>query len=136
MKKKYLYVAAVTTLFLSIQGIAQNKFNDCSAIFLNKKMVVDDYSPKGKCLLQAKAKGQLTVCTAVFEDNKWHAVDKIPFRIAIRDGNTKTLLSYSDKTYKDIDINTVLSKCQKGDYILISVIENKYALPHNEILVE
>ena len=116
--------------------MAQNKFSNCSAIFINQKMVVDDYSPKGKCLVQTATTGQLTVCTAVFENDKWRAVDKIPFRITIRDGETKTLLSFSDKTYKNIDINTVLSKCRKGDYILISVLKDEYALPHNEILVE
>lgn len=136
MTKKYLFATVVVCLFLNTNGMAQNKFSNCSAIFLNQKMVVDDYSPKGKCLLQTTTKGQLTVCTAVFENDKWLAVDKIPFRITIRDGETKTLLSYSDKTYKNIDINTVLATCRKGDYILISVLKDEYALPHNEILVE
>ncbi len=136
MTKKNLFVSVIAFMVLNINGVAQNKFSNCSAIFLNQKMVVDDYSPKGKCLLQTTTTGQLTVCTAVFENDKWRAVDKIPFRITIRDGETKTLLSYSDKTYKNIDINSVLSKCRKGDYILISVLKDEYALPHNEILVE
>ncbi len=136
MTKKCLFAAVIAVMVFNINGIAQNKFSNCSAIFLNQKMVVDDYSPKGKCLLQTTTTGQLTVCTAVFKNDKWRAVDKIPFRITIRDGETKTLLSYSDKTYKNIDINTVLSKCRKGDYILIRVLKDEYALPHNEILVE
>ena len=136
MTKKSLFALVFTFMFLNTNGFAQNKFSNCSAIFLNQKMVVDDYSPNGKCLLQTTTTGQLTVCTAVFENDKWRAVDKIPFRITIRDGETKTLLSFSDKTYKNIAINTVLSKCRKGDYILISVLKDDYALPHNEILVE
>ncbi len=136
MTKKYLIAAVIAFMVFNINGFAQNKFSNCSAIFLNQKMVVDDYSPNGKCLLQTTTTGQLTVCTAVFENDNWRAVDKIPFRITIRDGETKTLLSFSDKTYKNIAINTVLSKCRKGDYILISVLKDDYALPHNEILVE
>ena len=136
MTKKHPFVAVIAFMLLSMSGFAQNKFSNCSAIFLNQKLVVDDYSPNGKCLLQTTATGELTVCTAVFENDKWRAVDKIPFKITIRDGETKTLLSYSNKTYKNIDINAVLSKCRKGDYILISVLKDDYALPHNEILVQ
>ena len=61
---------------------------------------------------------------------------KISFKIILRDGATKTLLSYSDTTYEGIDIQKVLGKCKKGDAILISLVKDQYALPHNEILVE
>ena len=66
MTKKNLFVSVIAFMVLNINGVAQNKFSNCSAIFLNQKMVVDDYSPKGKCLLQTTTTGQLTVCTAVF----------------------------------------------------------------------
>ena len=136
MKKKHLFVGIIMLLSLNIQGFAQQKFSNCTAIFLNQKMVVDDYSPNGKCQVQTVDLGTLTVSTVVFENDMWRAVNKIPFRITIRDGETKTLLSYSDKTYKEIDIKTVLSQCRKGDFILISVLKNEYALPHNEIEVK
>ena len=123
-------------LTFNIQGFAQQKFSNCTAIFLNQKMVVDDYKPNGKCQVQTSDLGTLTVSTVVFENDVWRAVDKIPFKITIRDGGTKTLLSYSDKTYKEIDMKTVLSQCRKGDFILISVLKNEYALPHNEIEVK
>ena len=136
MKFRHITVAAFLVFFLKISLSAQNKFSECSAIFLNQKMVVDDYSPNGKCLLKANAKGTLTVNTAIFENDKWRAADTIGFKITIKDGNTKTLLSYSEMSFLKIDIQTILSKCKKGDSILISVLKDKYALPHNEILVE
>ncbi len=136
MKNRNIIIAAFLVLFFKIGLSAQSKFSECSAIFLNQKMVVDDYSPNGKCQLKANAKGTLTVNTAIFENDTWRAEDQIGFKITIRDGNTKTLLSYSEISFLKIDIQSILSKCKKGDSILISVLKDKYALPHNEILVE
>lgn len=136
MTNKCLLLTATLFITFNINLTAQNRFSNCSAAFLNQKMIVDDYSPQGKCVLNTSAIGQLTVNTAIYENNKWHAVDKISFKLTIRDGATKTLISYSDATYEEIDIKKVLSKCRKGDYILVSVVKDEYALPHNEILVE
>jgi hypothetical protein len=135
MKNKYLILMAILMIAFTINIKAQNRFNECSAAFLNQKMIVDDYSPKGKCVIDANATGQLTVSTAVYENDTWRAVEKISFKITIRDNKTKTLFSFSDATYEDIDIKKVLAKCQKGDYILISLVKDLYALPHNEVLV-
>jgi hypothetical protein len=103
---------------------------------VNKKLLVDDYSPSGKCVLNSTASGDLTVNTATFDNNQWLAGKKIAFKIIIRDGLTKTLWSYSGATYEAVGIKEVLSKCKKGDSILISLIKDQYALPHNEILIE
>jgi hypothetical protein len=135
MKNKYLILMAILMIAFTINLTAQNRFNECSAAFLNQKMIVDDYSPAGKCVIDANATGQLTVSTAIYENDKWRAVEKISFKITIRDGKTKTLFSYSDATYEEVDIKKVLEKCQKGDYILISLVKDLYALPHNEVLV-
>jgi hypothetical protein len=43
---------------------------------------------------------------------------------------------FSDQTYKNILIQKVLAKCKKGDSILLITLNNQYALPHNEILVQ
>lgn len=136
MQKKYLFSTVLLTIVFQIGLTAQNKFSNCSAAFLNNKMIVDDYSPNGKSVVNSTSEGQLTVCTATFDNNKWSATEKVGFKITIRDEKTKTLWSYSDVTFKEIDIKKVLSKCQKGDHILLSVVKNEYALPHNEILVE
>jgi hypothetical protein len=134
MKKTYLLIATIWLISLNLT--AQNRFNNCSAAFLSQKMIVDDYSPEGKCVLKNTASGELTVNTATYDNNKWQMGDKISFKLTIRDGKTKTLLSFSDATYTEIDVKKILTKCQKGDFILISIIKDEYALPHNEILVE
>ena len=135
MKKTYS-VGFILLFLIQTNLVAQSKFSNCSAAFLNQKMIVDDYSPNGKCILSNTAEGKLTVNTATYDHDKWQIGKIISFKITIRDSNTKTLLSYSDATYKEIDIKKVLLKCKKGDYILLSVVKDEYALPHNEILVE
>lgn len=99
-------------------------------------MVVDQYTDLGKCVLPASAMGELTVCTANLSPTNSFPVDKIKFKIAIRDSNTKTLVMYSNETFKQVDIQKVMSKCRKGDSILLLTMDDEYALPHNEILVE
>jgi len=64
------------------------------------------------------------------------AGDKIPFKIAIRGGGSRTLMLFSEKTYKEIDIQKVLAACQKGEYIVLLTTEREWAVPHGEILVE
>jgi hypothetical protein len=135
MKNKYLILMVFLMIAININLLAQNRFNECSAAFLNQKMIVDDYSPEGKCVIDSSATGKLTVGTVVYENDKWRFVDKISFKITIKDSKTKTLFSYSDTTYDEVDIKKVLAKCQKGDSILISLVKDSYALPHNEVLV-
>ena len=116
-------------------AFGQNAFLNCTAAFLDNKIVVDDYSPRGKCSLAATATGNLTVCTADLSPTASVAVDKITFKIAIRDQNTHTLVMYSNKNFRQIDIRQVLSKCRKGDHIVLLTLDDRYSLPHNEILV-
>jgi|GEM_PF-493383 len=126
-----LFCCAVTC-----SALGQNNFNSCSAAFLDNKMVVNEYSPTGKCTLPIESTGKLTVCTADLSPNESKAVDRLKFMVAIRDKNTKTMVMYSNKTYKQLDIRKVLSKCSGGDSIVLLTTNNKYALPHNEVLVE
>lgn len=116
-------------------AFGQKLFQHCTAAFLNNKIVVDDYSPRGKCSLAATATGQLTVCTAELSPTSSVAVDKIAFKIAIRDQHTKTLVMYSDENFQQVDIQQVLSKCRQGDQIVLLTLDSQYALPHNDILV-
>ena len=126
----FLFCSAIAHI-----GLAQESFTNCAAAFLDGKIVVDDYSPTGKCSLAADTKGELTVCTADLSPTSSIPVDKIKFRIAIRDGNTKTLWMYSGDTFTKVNIRKVLDKCKKGDHIVLLTTDNEYALPHNEILI-
>ena len=114
----------------------QTPFSTCSAAFLDNKMLVNEYSPQGTCTVTAGATGQLTVCTAELSPKASKAVDKIDFKIALRDQQTHTLTMYSDETFRQVAIERVLSQCKKGDRIVLLTTSNQYALPHNEILVQ
>ncbi len=117
-------------------AFGQDRFTNCSAAFLDSRMIVDEYSPTGKSVLSATATGQLSVGTVELSPNEYRLVKPLRFKVAIRDGNTKTLLSFSDETYERVNVQSVLAKCQKGDAIVLLTLETDYALPHNEILVQ
>ncbi len=132
---KMLFLVAVTAA-TSLTACGQTGFSNCAAAFLDTKMVVNDYSPSGHCEISKSASGELTVQTANLSSDGGVPTGKIGFKIAIRNGNTKTLLSFSDKTYKQLDIKTVLAKCKPGDAIVLLTTDDEFALPHNEILVK
>lgn len=115
---------------------AQGSFNSCSAAFVGSKMVVNEYSTKGQCRLLATAKGELSVQTVDLSPTESKAIDKIDFKVAIRDKNTKTLRLYSNETFRQVDVQNVLTKCRKGDHIVLLTVDDRYALPHNEIVVQ
>ena len=135
MTKVSKLILAIFCSALSTAGFSQQAFNNCSAAFLNNKMVVDEYSTKGKCILPTSATGKLTVCTVNISPGASKAVDKIPFQIAIRNKTTQTLLLLTKTNVKQIDVHNVLTKCKKGDHIVLLTLDDQYAMPHNEILV-
>jgi hypothetical protein len=120
---------------LSLQGLAQQPFSSCSAAFVGSKMIVNEYTPKGKCRLAASSTGELSVQTVELSPTITKALQKIDFKVAIRDKATGTLHLFSDKTYQQLSVQSVLATCKKGDHIVILTRDNRYALPHNEILV-
>ncbi len=122
-----LFCSAVTSL-----ALGQN----CSAAFINDNIVVNEYTPEGKCILNANATGQLTVQTASLSPTESIPTGKLPFQVAIRSEAFNTLRMYSKDTYHQVAIEKVLSKCQKGDHIILLMLEEGYALPHHEILVQ
>ena len=62
--KNVFYLVGGFLSFVLNPLTAQNKFNNCSAAFLNNKMIVTEYSTRGKSAVAEKAMGELTVCTA------------------------------------------------------------------------
>ncbi|MVM31330.1 hypothetical protein GO755_14900 [Spirosoma sp. HMF4905] len=121
---------------LSNLCIGQQSFNDCAAAFVGTKMIVNEYTTKGTCTLPATTTGELTVNTVELSPGENKAVDRIAFKIAIRDKATQTLVLYSKEEFKQVPIQKVLAKCRKGDHIVLLTLDNSYALPHNEILVQ
>ncbi len=136
MKRVNRLILLLLCSSLSTFSFSQNTFNNCTAAFLDNKLVVNEYSPKGKCALDSTAQGTLTVNPATFDNNVWTANAAAEFMVAIRDGNTGTICMFSDKKYKKVDISQVISKCRKGDHIILMTMDNQLALPHNEILIQ
>lgn len=116
-------------------SFGQKSFNSCSAVFLNNKMLVNEYSITGKCTLDITAKGNLTVSTVQLSSTESKAIEPIMFQVAIRNKETGTLMLVSKEQLKKIEISKVLEKCRKGYHIIILTLNDDYALPHNEILV-
>jgi hypothetical protein len=114
----------------------QASFSNCSAAFIDVKMIVNTYTPAGTCQLPAGATGDLTVQTVELSGLTAKPVDKIDFKVAIRDKATGTLHLFSDEVYRQISVQRVLATCQKGDRIVLLTVNKQYALPHNEILVQ
>jgi len=137
MKKSLSYALLLTgvSVALGTSCLAQASFNNCSAAFVGSKMVVDAYTPTGTCQLPASAMGTLTVQTVDLSATKSKAVRPIDFKLAIRDKETGTLRQYSNETYRKVPVQNVLVHCKKGDKIVLLTVDDRYALPHNEILV-
>ena len=136
MKSLLVSLLLATTLLLGTSCLAQQAFTNCSAAFVGNKMVVDAYTPKGKCRLAAAATGTLTVQTVDLSPTGSKAVDKIDFKVAIRDKATGTLHLYSNETFRQLPVQRVLTQCKKGDHIVLLTVDQRYALPHNEVLVQ
>jgi hypothetical protein len=115
---------------------AQAPFNNCAAAFLDGRMVVDEYSPSGKCVIDRHAGGELTLCAVDLSPEKVAPMEKALFMVALRDANTGTLNMFSTATYQELDIRRVLEKCKPGDRIVLLTIDPRYAVPHAEILVQ
>ncbi len=129
-----LFCCLVSTTVLSGQN---SDFTNCTAVLLNNKMVVNEYTPTGKCELSIDAQGVFTVQPVSLGDNgSAEPQGKHRFKIAIRDFNTKTMISFSDQTYMEIDASKVLSQCRKGDAIVFITLDRQLALPHNEVVVK
>lgn len=132
----------VLSLFLFIalgSASAQDAkpYSDCAAIYIGDDMLVSEYSPQGKCTLASKTTGLLTVSTVSLSDEGSTRTLAIPFRVAIRHGETGTVyLLHQNDSVNSIKIKDVLAECQPGDDVLILTDDNRYSLPHNEISVQ
>ena len=133
MNKGLLIIAF---LLITTTVFSQDAFKDCAAICLDKVALVKDYSPNGTCEIEQNAKGILTAYTVHLSETAITPKQAINFKIAIEDAVTKTLWLFSEKTFQQIDVEKVLTRCKRGDVIRLITVDNAFALPHNEILVK
>ncbi len=111
-------------------------YKECAAILFDGKMLVDDYSPQGKCKVSAGTKGKLTVSEVQLGCQSAKPLKGVGFRVAIKNDRTNTLWMYSPKVLFEVNIQEVLKKCEQGDSILIMTEDQKYSLPHHVIEVD
>jgi hypothetical protein len=135
MRKTKSIIFTLSIYLIAYSGFGQKSFNNCSAAFLNNKMLVNEYSTSGKCSVSITQKGDLTVSTVELSSTESKAIDPIMFQIAIKDKNTGTLMIISKEKIQKIEIQKILEKCKKGDSIVVLTVNDEYSLPHNEILV-
>ena len=114
----------------------QKNNQQCAAAFLNTRMVVDEYSTKGQCRLALQSTGELTVQTVALSPTESKALEAIPFKVAIRNGETNTLTLYSSTDAVKVPVQDVLKRCRKGDSLVLMTVSDQYSLPHNEILIQ
>ncbi|WP_259016058.1 hypothetical protein [Emticicia fluvialis] len=131
---KKLFATAFFCCALAASAFSQQI---CSAAFLGNKMVVDQYTKTGyKNEIAIDAKGELTVNTVSLSATESKPVNPIPFKVAIKEKETRTITLFSKEDFMKVDVQKVLSSCKKGDQIVLLTLDKQYALPHNEILVK
>ncbi|MCP9766385.1 hypothetical protein EGI22_00605 [Lacihabitans sp. LS3-19] len=113
---------------------AQDHFSNCSAVFLEDKMIVEEYSKNAKCKIAKDTKGWISAGTVSLGE-KAEITSKFAFGIAIKDAETGTITMFSPKIFKKIEAEKVLAKCKRGDSVIIMTTDDEYSLPHNELLV-
>ena len=135
MKKTNVLLILCFAALSYLTSFGQDKFNTCSAIFVEDNRLVDEYSPRGKCKVDNKASGTITV-REIIGDEDYKKDVKVPFRVAIKEGKTNTMVMFSEQRYEELALADVLKKCNKGDHIVVMTEGDKWSLPHHEILVE
>lgn len=136
---KLLFLFVLSAQVVSAQWAADRcfkpgaPFSDCAAVFLDNKVLVDDYSPEGKCRVSDMQEGKIVVSTVNLNDQGAWPFQLVGFKVAVRNAKTNTVWSYSDETLYEVNIEDILKKCEKGDSIVIVLAETQYSLPHNEI---
>lgn len=110
-------------------------FSDCAAIFYKGQMLVNDYSPDGKCKLENNMKGRLTLSTVHLSPIGATPTKNIGFMVSIIDNETGTSWLFSDKILREVELEDILMQCRNGDKIQFLTVDKTISLPHNEIEV-
>ncbi len=113
----------------------EKNYSDCAAILYNGKMLVDEYSPRGICKLEAGMEGKLTVATVMLNEEGGVPIQNLGFKVAIKNDRTNTIWMFSEDTRYEVELKEILKKCEKDDKIILITVDQKYSLTHHEIVV-
>lgn len=120
----------------SVKGFSCTKiadYSECAAILINDKMLVDEFSPSGKCTLEKEMKGNLSVATVHLSDEGARPLNNVKFQIAIYNKRTNTMRMFSQESYKSVAIESVLKGLEIEDEIVIMTVNKEYSLSHHRI---
>jgi hypothetical protein len=73
---------SVLFIFLGKTAFGQESFSNCSAVFLEYKMIVEEYSKDAKCSIAKNTKGWISVGTVNLGD-KTQITGKFSFGVAM-----------------------------------------------------
>ena len=137
---KNIFVVFFT--FLALQSHAQASLTasgrSCSVVCLNQDWIPDSYDRGANCTIKQSANGIISVHETydVSDREHYNKESFISFKVVLFKKDFDTMISYSDENYTELDVKSVLAKCEKGDEIII-ILNNpdKYSLPHHRIKV-
>ena len=108
-------------------------YSDCAAILYNGQMLVDRYSPSGKCKLEVGKGGSLSVSTVAFTEKSATPQKALKFHLAIKNQKTNTLFLLTIEPVSEIKLDDVLKQCKEGDSLVVLTVDKRYSLTHHEI---
>lgn len=110
----------------------------CSVVCLDDRWIPESYNVGAKTIINYESEGVISVheTNAVSDRDNYNREDFISFKVAIFKDKYDTMISYSDKSYEKVDVQKVLSQCERGDEIIIILDDpDKFSLPHHRIKI-
>jgi hypothetical protein len=125
------------SIYTPIAGQAiSTAYNTCAAILLNGDVLVNEYSPRGQCKIEADSKGVITLSPVILnESSTITSTLLLSYYVAVKDSKTNTLRMITPMAVHKYKIEEVLAQCQLQDTIVILTVDKRYSLPHHEIIV-
>lgn len=115
-------------------GCSTPDYSDCAAILFNGDVLVDEFSPRGRCTIEEKKTGKLNIATVdILTETLMIPKRLLKFHVAIKNMETNTLVLLTTEAVLEIELEDVRKQCGKGDLIIILTDDKKYSLTHHEI---
>lgn len=112
-------------------------YSECAAILYKGKVLVDKYSPSGKCILSKGMEGKLSLSTiTTLTETRVYPVKTLKFHVAIKNKDTNTLFLLTKEAVQEIQWKEVASQCKRGDTVIFLTADKKYSLTHHEIEID
>ena len=137
---KNIFVVIITLLMLPAmaQSSLETKGRSCSVVTLDQVWIPESYDRGAKCAIEKSATGTISVHETfdVSDRDHYNKEDYISFKVVLFKKGFDTMVLYSDQDYSSLDVASVLTKCEKGDEIIIILNDSdNYSLPHHRITV-